>query len=319
MSVENTEVLENEVTFDDQEPEVEVTSKEEPKEAEPAPEVPVSEVEAQEPAYQPDYSYKVMGERKELPEWTRGLIKSKEDEQTFRDLFERAEGLHEVKRHRDELSEQMRGLREQYQPVVEQVQMAAHYFQQNDLDNVFRVLGIPENAVLKYSINKLQLQQNPQQAQLYNETVEQRHAKMQLENQNRVLQQQLSDHRVQQTNYHLDQELGRVSDVVSSFDSRFGAGAFREEVIKRGIAHYNLTGQDLSVTQAVSEVARIVAPPQAAAPQATQTLSPDRPKVVAPTEGKPALPTIKGNATSPARSEIRSIEDIRALARARNS
>jgi hypothetical protein len=282
--------------------------------------------------YTPNFKYKVttpqggVGTKleKEIPEWARPFITSADVEKNVRELFEKSEGIEAVKQHRDVLTQENEQMRNEWGPLVQNAQTVVGHLQRGDLDSFFEALNIPEQAVLKYALYRLQLRDNPQQLQAHEQM-------RQLQNQNMQLQQQVQTFSgsyenlaVQQRSMQLDSQIGRPEtlQVAQAFDTRVGKpGSFRTECIRRG-QMYAAQGQDVAVEQVVSEVVQLLGwQGQNAQAQQVQNgagaAAAEGAGGTAQAEPKPTFPSIRGKGTSPAKKAITSTAQLRELARSR--
>lgn len=277
-----------------------------------------------EPAtYTPNFKYKVLKDEKEIPEWARALVTDAEKEKQVRELFEKSEGLEVVKEHRTILENENKAMREHWGPQVQVMQEVSGYLQKKDYDSFFEACNVPEVEILKYALKRLQLRENPAELAAYNEQRE-------LQKQNLTWQQKydnlLESHTgtvVQQRERELESHLSRpeILSVVQAFDARVGRpGAFRAEVINRGKLYAQMN-QDVPVEQAVQEILTLVgaslgtnqSPGIQGATTAAQTGMPSGGET--PRPRPPVLPNIKGKGTSPAKKAVRSVADLRKLAK----
>ena len=271
------------------------------------------------PAYTPNYKYKVLDSEKEFPEWAKGLIKDAELEKNVRDLFAKADGLDHIKTRRDSLENENKTIKEQWGPLVQNYQTVAGYLQKGDLDSFFEAAGIPELELFKYVNKRLQLRENPSELKAYETTRE-------LARKNEMLEQQVQQFSTQQQQAEVERyetefsrETGRpeVSSFIQSWEAQAGQpGAFRAEVIRRGLA-YAAEGKTITPTQAVQEVLSLMGwKPQGVA-NPMQTMQPNAQDLSATpqVQAKPTLPNIRGKGTSPAKTVPRSLADLQKLAK----
>lgn len=284
-------------------------------------------VEGEAPAYEPNFKYKVLGEEKEFDEWAKKLVKSKEDEDFYRDILTKVHGVDHIKQERDSFREQANTLREtqeRYQTLTQNLDVLSQYVNNGNLDAFFQSIGITQDQVMQYAMKQLQLSEmTPEQRAEYERATRAQQNEVLLGQQNEQLSTQMQELQHRQRMFELDSFISQpgLNEQVSAFDQRLGqAGAFKQEVINRAVAHYNQTGQDLPVKDAVESVLRVagisvgqqttqMAPSPQGTPHAAQT------KVV-PQE-KPTIPNTKGSGLSPTKRKISSIEDLKKLAAAR--
>jgi len=268
------------------------------------------------PEYSPNFKYRYAVEgakqvEKEIEDLYKPLIKDAETEKAVRELHEKAYGLDFVKQDRDSLKGQYEDVYGKFQEQTRSLQTVGAYIKHKDYNSAFEVLGIPKEDVLNYALNLVQYNKmDPQQRQAYDQQNEERSRYAALELQNQELTQNFQNFAVQQREMEVNNLLMRedIAQVVDSFDQRNGvAGAFRNEVIKRG-QYYAQQGQDVPVNQVVTELLSLVGPPPAMQPQAAAT-----PVTQAAQQQKPVIPNIAGKGTSPVKKIPRSTDDLRKL------
>ena len=270
------------------------------------------------PSYVPNLKYKVMREEKEFPAWAKEFLKDPETEKNVRELFEKAGGLDDVKQHRDRIENENKQIKEQWGPVINDVQKASQYVRQKDLDSFFELVGIPEADVLRYALHRIQLRENPEALQTHEQMRSLQLRNQELEAQYNQTNQSYQETAVQARERELAFEMARPEILanVQAFEARMGTpGAFRSEVIRRGQA-YMAAGQDISVEQAVREVLHLAG--LSTTPASTQVAPPAAPPVVEPTitpaAPKATLPNIRGKGTSPTKLVPKSTDELRKLA-----
>jgi len=280
------------------------------------------------PAYTPNFKFKVLDKEHEIDPLFQQLIKDADTEKKIKELHEKAFGLDSVKLDRQSLKEKIEKhyapLEKTFQGVQKSIQQIDKMIDQGDYDNFFNVLQIPEQKILEWAVKKAQLMGlTPQEQAAYNQQVQERNQLYQLQQQNAEYEEQLFQTQVQARAAQLSQELSKpeVLNVMGSFDARAGVqGAFRNEVIKRG-QFYAHQGVDAPVEQVVKEVLQLVGQvvPQATGPQQPVDngvgTGGQAPQQQPPTQKPPVIPNVGSQGTSPAKRVVRSLDDIRALAK----
>lgn len=269
-------------------------------------------------AYAPNFKFKVYDEEKEFDEFLRPVITNKDVEDKLRDLYTRAHGLDGLKTKHEKLRaeyETLQPIKTKYGNLAESLGALSYYVGKDDFDSFFQTLRIPEDKIYKWVNRKLQEQEmSPEQKADLQARREEQHRLYMLEKQNQEALSRLESFESQQNRMQLDSVLAKpeISSVAQAFDTKVGRqGAFMEEVIKRGVTLYHMTGQDLPPEQVVQDLMQTigkVVEPMAASPQATQ---------MTPNMGQakpPVIPNIQAKSGSPVRKSPRSIEDIRKLA-----
>lgn len=276
------------------------------------------------PKYTPNYKFKVLDKEQEFDEWLRPVVKDADTEKRVRELLEKAHGLEHVKAERQKFREQATNIEGQYTALSKGLDYLSGMVEKGDLHGFFKELSIPEDKILQYALSRVKYREMPpEQRQQIDAQNESQQRLEYFERANSELLNAFNEQRTQQRASELDGYLGRpeVSQAISQFDQRIGQpGAFRDEVIRRGQYYASLPNpQDISVEQAVREVMMLAGVQAAQDAQASQGQAPQAamqaaPQAVQQTQ-KPVIPNIKGRGTSPVKKAVRSIDDLRALAR----
>lgn len=273
------------------------------------------------PTYTPSFKFKyaAAGETNkqlegEFDDFLKPHIKDAETEEKVRKLYAKAHGLDFVQAERDRLKSEYQPLAEKHANVTRSLQELSGHVQRGDFQSFFQALQIPEQAVLKYALERVQYHKmDPQQrAQLDRQRGEMQRASA-LEQQNQLLQQNYQQLAAQQRDMELGSVLTRpeIASVIQSFDERAGKpGAFKALVIQRGQYYALAQGVDMPPEQVVSDVLAMIGT-QASTPQANGAngngggTAPQKP---------PVLPNVSGKGTSPAKKIITSTDQLRQLA-----
>lgn len=274
--------------------------------------------------FTPNFKYKVLKEEKELPEWARPFVTSADLEKQFKDTFERADGIEAVKQHRDSLVQENTAMREEWAPVVQNTRAAMEFARKGDLDSFFEIAGIPEVAVLKYALHRLQLRENPAALQQHEQQRQQQLENLRLQQELEQTSAGYQNLAVQTREIQLDTHLSRPENLsaVQAFDARVGKpGAFKAEVIRRGQA-YAAQGFDAPVEQLTTEILNLIGwqgqnPPPVSGQNglgATAPAAGTEPPPAA-TGKPPTLPHLRGRGTSPVKKAAKSTDELRELAR----
>lgn len=265
------------------------------------------------PPYTPNYSFKVMNEQKEFPDWMKAAIKDAATEKEARELAEKAYGLDFVKQDRSQLKEQFQTVSKDYEGLKGHLLQAGQARQRGDYKTFFDSFGVSDEEILKYALKVAELKEQGPEAMARFEAQRQESLRaVSLEQENQRMYEQVQSLGVQQRTFELDQALAspEVSSVAQMYDERVGQpGAFRARVIERGQYHWLASQKDLPAMQVAKEVASLFGP--VASPQAMQT-----PKVAVqsqPAAKKPVIPSIQSRGTSPAQKLPRSIDDLKKL------
>jgi hypothetical protein len=273
-------------------------------------------VASEQPAYTPDYKFKVMDKELEMDEFLRPAIKSKEHEQKLKELYEKAHGLDEVKTSREKAREEYKSYKTQAEPVIRTVQQASNFYQTGvrayeegnarggtfKLEQAFKELGINDKVLQQYVFTKLKMEElPPEQKADYNRQREQDLQFAQMQQQMQEQQSYFQQMAVQTRTQQLQQAISspEVASIAQSFDQRNGPGSFQNEVIARGQLYWQTRQQDVPADQLVQE---IITKYGLSAQQA-------QPQAQAPRE-VPVIPVVKGNSGSPAGKAFNSTADL---------
>lgn len=294
-----------------------------------APVVPAAGGAAASPAYTPNFKFKVMDKELEIDPLFHALVKDAETEKKIREMHEKAFGLDSVKTDRQMLKQKIdthyAPLEQKFQETTRSLAVIDKMVEKGDYDNFFRVLEIPEQKILEWAVKKAQLMQlTPAEQAAYNQQVQERNNLYMTEQQNALYQEQIFQQQVQARTFELDQELSKpeVLKVVEAFDAQAGTpGSLKAEIIKRGQL-YAYQGVDKPVAEVVKEILGFVGHvvPQAQPGQqqpgvgSTQQAGAAT-QQQAPQAKPPVIPNVGGQGTSPAKKKVRSLDELRELAK----
>jgi hypothetical protein len=169
---------------------------------------------------------------------------------------------------------------------------------------------------MEYSINRLSYYELPPEKRAALDQQQQKNQRyVELMNENQSLKTAREQFELQQLDNSLQQALNvpNVASVGRQIDERAGQpGLFRSLVIAHAKELHTLTGRDPSAEEAVASYLKLhgfgqgqsQGPAQQQAAQAAQAHGGVKPAT---------LPNLKGSGTSPVRSTVRSIEDLKKL------
>lgn len=273
---------------------------------------------AEAPAWTPNYKVKAYDNEYEIPENFRSYI-NQENEKNFKEVFERSFAFDTIKQKYKDAHTKYQDVNGKYETVSKNLDRLSKFVQNGDFDSFFSSIKIPEQAIQSWIYNKLQLQDLPQeQRQLYTKNSEYQRELLSMQEQYEEMQSKLQEFESYQQQQQIQQRYNELDSVVNSpeysqlaqsYDARVGQpGAFKNEVILRAAAVANATGKDLSPAEAVQEFAKLVAwNNQNGAPAASPTQK---------AAGRPTIPSVSGKASSPVAPQVKSIEDLKKLAKA---
>lgn len=310
MSEETKEVVES-VPATDTAPVVEETKAEgiEIAKVDPSTEAPVV---GEAPAYVPNLKFKVHEEEKEFDEFLKPAIKDAETEKKIRELYEKAYGLDAIKPKHEELKTKYPEMEQKYNELQSTIKEVMT-LRDKDLDSFFEQLGLKEDQIAKWMLQKLEkLNLPPEQRQVYDQYEETRRRNYALEKQIQDIEARTQAQAVQARTLELETVLQRpeVAAIAKSYDSaRKQTGAFRELVIREANAEFRTSGRDLTAMEAAKAAMDLLG--EAYTSKANEVSSP---APVTTEKPLPVLPRVTGKSVSPTNKQPRSIDDLKKLA-----
>jgi hypothetical protein len=266
--------------------------------------------------YAPNYKFKAADKEMEFDDVVKGIIKTADQEKKLRELYEKAHGIDQVKSERERIRGEYRATQEKYNNLNKGIENLSAMLNKGDYHGFFQALKIPEETILQYALQRVNYREMPpEQRQTIDAQYERDQKLAYLEQSNNELLNMYQQQSVQQRSNELDGYIQRpdVVSIAQSFDARAGKpGAFRDEVIKRGQYYASIGGEDISVEQAVREVAQLVGYQQQQAANEMATAQTGLPPQSTATY-KPVIPNIKGRSSSPAKKVISSMEELKKL------
>lgn len=286
------------------------------------------------PPYVANTKFKVLDQEKEFDDWAKPLITTKEMEEKFRDLYTKAHGLSKIKTERDSLRTEFDNFKgsvvKEYGPIVQNFthlsNLAGQARQSNDWGQFFQAAKIPVQSIIQWSARAVaELEKNPNYLNEIQTNYQSKQKFTSLEEENRSLKQQLQQTYSQGKETELEWTLKtpEVQTLAQSFDTRLGQGAFRNEIIRHGAMIEMTEGRVASASEIIEDLKKkyLFAPQAPNTPnqnvQMEQVQMGGNPDVQQSSDGKPVLPNIKGRSTSPAKTVIKSTDDLRRIRDAR--
>lgn len=268
------------------------------------------------PAFKSDYKVKVYDEEQEIKDpFLKGLIKDEASDKQIKELYRKSASLDTYVGRHEKLKETYQQYQETTRPIVEIYNNYQKAAQKGDLDGIFELLRIPNEAIFKYAVQKAEEAQLPQEQRYQIENQKQiQRQKEHLENQNQSLQsqqqQQLSQFRSQELGWVMSRP--DVTPTAQAFDAKNGSGAFRKLVIDKGLAHHAATQgrEDLSAEQATMEVMKMLGAFVNPA-NVNGSPAPQQNQLIPQNEAPPIIPNVTGRGSSPVRKQVRSISDLK--------
>jgi len=285
-------------------------------EAEQSEELPAFSFERKFKAKDPDGNSKEF----EIPEYLTKAVANEEQAKEVKELFEKAYGLDFMKNRFQDSRTKYQNLEQNYQILNTNISEAKKHFQRGDYDSLFQSLGIPEQNVLQWVVNKLEYNQLPPEEQRIRDMQMQQTKQMYERESNLERQQQYAqDLVVQAKATELAAALSKpeVSNFAEAFDQRLGRpGAFRDEAITRAEIAWFTRKQEISADQAVQEVLQMYG---GTTPQLNNSMAHQgqiQQSVRAPSQAPPetkVIPRIKSGSSSPTQALPSSIDDLKKI------
>ena len=276
-----------------------------------------------------------------MDDFLKDSIKTPEQEEIVRKLYEKAKGLDHFTEKNNQLKEQITQLEPQVQAGVNLKHEMDYYnnlIQKGHLHQFTRTVGIPDDKILELAHNILSLNDlTPAQVQQYNTNIENNTQLYQTQLQNQQLQTQAAATSQAQLSSDLDlvMQNPEFAPTIAAFEQRNGQGSFRNEIINRASVVERTQQKTLTPLEAVTEYVNLigkVAPQPAAAPAAPAQAAPVHPGTAQPqapaqpapaavgtqpptnqvvvTE-KPTIPNVQAGGQAPAKKQFKSIADLK--------
>ncbi len=284
---------------------------------------------AQIEAWKPNYKYRFRdGEtelkvEKEIDPLFHGIIKDAATEKLVKELHEKAYGLDFLKPRVQKYQERLKEVEGVNTNLMGGIKELRETYGRGDFEGFFNKLGIPEEKILQWVIDKAQYNQlPPEQKHVLDARKQADNRAFELEKQVQHYSTEAESHKLQAKQYLMDFELGKseVQKFSEQFDQRAGKpGQFFEAVRNHGnMVFHNSGGQiDLTPEQAVKAIMEHYGA-FLAAPQQTQAQMPANARVVqreATQSSEPkVIPNVASRSTqSPTKAKPRSIADLNKL------
>lgn len=272
------------------------------------------------PAFTPNFKFKVMDKEHELDEMFRPLVKDQATEKKVKELFEKSMGFDFAKPKHEAAKVELAKLRDETTQFQSQLSEIRDDYNRNDFDGVFKKLGIPEEKILQWLVDKAKYNELPQeQRQILDSKRQAEERATQLEKQHSQVNQGYEGLQAQVKRMELERVLDRpeVKGFSDAFDAKAGTpGAFWNAVVEHGQMVSATRKIDLTADQAAKEVMSRYG--MFYQPQAAQQGSPQAPVIPAAQNKPPVIPNISGRSQSPMDKKPNSIEDLKKLSAAMN-
>jgi hypothetical protein len=295
------------------------------------PEETADEDLAEEPGeYVPNMKYNFMDEELEFDDKIKGFIKSKEDEDFFRDMvtaqkahekYKELGGIRDIQSKIEEYPE-LETVKKSFNELNTEVDQLQGMLKSGNIEQFRDYLGIPKEQLLKWAANEARAMQDPNEAARLQQEYQQQQQNFNLQYQHDMMQNNIQQQQIQERHSQLDAELGS-SPVAQAYDNLVGAGSFRQAVIDHGLTELQRTGRDVTVQEALQAVQDkfkgLVASETVGTqnPENSTTTKVNDPKqtVVINQGGQKTIPNLRGGGTSPAKKKFTSLAQIKAHAK----
>lgn len=277
---------------------------------------PVETPEAEVPAYTPNFKFKVHDQEHEFEEAVRPFITNEEMEKKFRDLYERAYGLDQIKPKYEKYKTDYQQLSNNWNTVSQDLQKLGLYLHSKDYANFFKTFNLSDEQIMQYALERLQFHELPPEKRAQIEQQQTQSAEyVRLKQENARLREFYQNQELSQLQGSLNQAISApdIQTVAASFDARAGKpGAFRESVIHHANVVFSSSGKDMGAQEAVESFINLMGltsaqpavPGQMSQGMQTQAPVPQRAQT---------LPKMQGSGASPVKKTIKSIEELKKI------
>lgn len=304
-----------------------------PKDAEATPEGTPQTGEANPAAYTPSFKYNYVNEKGEraegeIPKEFQQFIKTKEQEESFRDVWTKAQGLEFIKPRFLQTREENKTLRQEIdgnlRPLQTELRGLGQAIKIKDYSTVFEKLRITKEDLYRYVDEQLKYDNLPPEQRQEIERQRQAQARVrETETNNQTLMSEMQSQAFELRKLQLDTTLatGQIATAAQKFDALYGEGAFRTQVIRQGQLAAVSEKRDLPAAEAVKRVIEMFkldqakAAPVAQAPTAQPSAPAAAPNAAPAPKSAPVIPHVSGRGGAPAAKTFTSIDQIRELAK----
>ena len=200
---------------------------------------------SEEPAYEPNFQYKFQDEFHEFDDRVKAAIKTKEDEDYYRDLITRARGMEiqktKVSEYETKVTEwegkynDLNSRSESNDQTIQYISNLMEGISRGDsqsFDNLLGLCNVNNDTLLRLGETLAKHIENPQAFVQQQQQRQQQMAQVQQQQQTQSVDAQAQELAQQRTEFYLDRALSdnNVADIVSYVDSVAGEGSFKEEV-----------------------------------------------------------------------------------------
>lgn len=261
-----------------------------------------------------------------VPDWLKPLITDEKSEKQVMELLEKAYGLDPVKSERAHVRKERDEARIQMGGFLNQVKDLRETFQKGDIDLWLNKLQIPEERMLQWALEKVNYSKlDPEQQRLYDDRRDAQRKAWSSEKTLASTQEQLHEQVRNAKQIQLQSSLSRpdIKSFSDQFNERAGRpDAFMDEVRATGhLAWTQSNGkEDLSPDQAIDRVmqkwSKFLPAKTAQAPSASAAGSQGGGggSQADPNAAPNVIPNVSGRSSSPLKTKVRSLDDLKKLA-----
>jgi hypothetical protein len=269
--------------------------------AQPEAQLEGEEAEPVESEFTPDFTYKALGEEKEIPENIRSLISDQESNEYWKKTFSKIDAFDQIAEKKDHYkneaaryAQEFEAFKSEKQDVLNQVDMYNHFVEKGDQLSALAALGVNQDAIIQTAVQLLEAQEKGQPIQDPSVNIQLK----QYEDRVAQYEQQFQQRETEQALNQINNIVAENSDVVSAFDSQLGEGAFMKQLFEYG-AMREMQGAVLTPDQAVNEfISKYCVGFKNAASQAPVETT-EQPQVKAPAKpGTASIKTLTGGSSA---------------------
>lgn len=253
--------------------------------------------------YVPNFKYKVKDEEFDFDERVQGIIKTKEDEDYFRDIYTRAGGIDSYKQKVNDYESKVSKLTSGIDELSQGFHRIKELRDSGNMSELVHTLGIEEDKIVDYALELARRSELPQEER---ERIEQNQI---FERENQALKNRLNS---LETQYSIDQRNSQAQRDFQELQNLVAQdkdldNAMREkgldlqaEVINTGMSEFGRRGEDISISDAFNLVKQKFS-------KLLQT------EAIPRIDQKQSLPVVKGGSSAPISDEITSIDQLQKL------
>lgn len=268
------------------------------------------------PVYNANYKFKVLDKELEFEEWAKGVVKDSETEKKVREFHEKAYGLESVKTDRTTLKTQLGETTTKLQEYETGFNNLHAAKAKKDYDSFFEAWDIPKEDLIKYALDIVKREEDPQAKAQWEQNRQQTYAQTKYQTEQQNFEQERQKFSVEKRLFELSGELSRpdVTPFAQTYEAGTGKpGSFKEFVQQIGASVFATTGRDIPASEAVQIAMGHLRAANPTLGVQAENGSPAL-KVVQPSN-KPVIPNVRGSGGSPVRTAPKSVADLKARAK----